>query len=201
MAIADFRTSTPQAVSFSAPCISLPFHGNRLKEGWQISLIEQNQTGNPLNFKTSTSSFTGNANLRPNITGPVITGFFPATNGAARRSVHSESFRLREPGQRVRKPGQERVTGPGWSDLDIAIAKKTQITERFTLEIRADAFDSLNQVNFTNPVTSVPAAGAALGTFGVITGGTRYARWGFRDVAATAVVYEAAILIQRLEYL
>ena len=62
---------------------SLPFRGNRLKEGWQFSLIEQIQTGNPLNFHTTNSAFTGSALLRPNVTGAVITGFAPATNGSA----------------------------------------------------------------------------------------------------------------------
>ncbi len=37
----------------------LPFKGNRLKDGWQLSLVETTQSGNPLNFHTTTSSFTG----------------------------------------------------------------------------------------------------------------------------------------------
>jgi hypothetical protein len=61
----------------------LPFKGNRFKDGWQISLVETTQTGNPLNFRTANSAFTGTATLRPNVSGSVITGFSPATNGSA----------------------------------------------------------------------------------------------------------------------
>ncbi len=38
-----------------------------------------------------------------------------------------------------------------------------------TLQFRADAFDMLNQTNFTNPVTTIGSA-----TLGIITGGTRF---------------------------
>jgi len=52
------------------------------------------------------------------------------------------------------------------------------------MQIRFDAFDSLNQVNFNNPTTSLPTPAGGAGspfvptsssTFGVITAGTRYA--------------------------
>ncbi len=70
--------------------------------------------------------------------------------------------------------GRNVVTGPGWSDLDLALVKNTRVTERFRLQIRADAFDTLNQANFTNPVTTVGSS-----TLGLITGGTRYAAGDF----------------------
>ena len=70
--------------------------------------------------------------------------------------------------------GRNAVIGPGWSNLDIALTKNTRINERFTLQFRADAFDSLNQTNFTNPVTTVGSS-----TLGIITGGTRYAAGDF----------------------
>ena len=70
--------------------------------------------------------------------------------------------------------GRNAITGPGFSNLDIALTKNTNINERFRLQIRADAFDTLNQANFTNPVTTVGSS-----TLGLITGGTRYAAGDF----------------------
>jgi hypothetical protein len=153
----------------------LPFKGNRLKSGWQLSLVEQTQSGNPLNFHTSTSSFTGNANLRPNITGTVITGFYPATNGSPTSIgyIDNPSVFVNQ-GSAFGNLGRNAVTGPGFSNLDIALVKNTSITERIRLQIRAEAFDSLNQANFTNPVTTIGSS-----TLGVITGGTRYAAGDF----------------------
>jgi len=163
----------------------LPFHGNRLKDGWQLSLVETTQSGNPLNFHTANSSFTGNANLRPNVSGPVNTGFSPATNGSATSITYIQNPGVFiYPGNAFGTMGRNVVEGPGYSDLDLAIVKNTRINERFKLQFRFDAFDSLNQVNFTNPSTSLPTPAGGAGsafvatsssTFGVITGGTRYA--------------------------
>jgi hypothetical protein len=163
----------------------LPFKGNRLKEGWQISLLETTQTGNPLNFHTANSAFTGNTNLRPNVTGPVMTGFSPATNGSATSITYIQNPGVFVyPGNAFGTLGRNAIEGPGYSDLDFSIVKNTKVTERFSVQMKLEAFDSLNQVNFNNPSTSLPTptggAGTAFvptssSTFGVITAGTRYA--------------------------
>jgi Carboxypeptidase regulatory-like domain/TonB dependent receptor len=61
----------------------LPFKGNRFKEGWQLSFIEQSQTGNPVTLlagnagalpgilAANANSLTGLATLRPDVTGPI----------------------------------------------------------------------------------------------------------------------------------
>lgn len=54
--------------------------------------------------------------------------------------------------------------GPGAVNLDIALAKKFQIHESATLEIRLDAFNVFNNVNFSNPDTSISDS-----TFGQIS--------------------------------
>jgi len=68
--------------------------------------------------------------------------------------------------------------------LDIAVVKNTAITERLRAQIRLDAFDSHNQVNFNNATTSLPTPAGGTGSafvptsssaFGVITAGARYA--------------------------
>jgi hypothetical protein len=70
--------------------------------------------------------------------------------------------------------GRNAIIGPGFSNLDFALAKNTKITERFTLQFRADAFDALNQTNFANPVLTVGST-----TLGIITAGTRFAAGDF----------------------
>jgi hypothetical protein len=61
----------------------LPFRGNQLKEGWQLSLINQSQSGNPVTLlagnagaigaipASNANSLTGLATLRPDVTGPL----------------------------------------------------------------------------------------------------------------------------------
>ncbi len=70
------RSDFDAAHHFSVSGIyALPFHGNRLKDGWQMSLIETAQTGQPLNFHISTTTLTnGLTTVRPNVSGPIMAG-------------------------------------------------------------------------------------------------------------------------------
>jgi hypothetical protein len=170
--LSDFNTKSRFVIS---GVYDLPFKGNRLKDGWQISMLEQTQTGNPLNFKTSTSGFTGNANLRPNVSGPVQVGLSPSTNGAATSVQYVQNpLVFVNQGNAFGNLGRNVVIGPGLSDLDFAISKNTRINERLTFQVRGDAFDLLNQTNFNNPVLTIGSS-----TTGIITAGTRYAAGDF----------------------
>ena len=72
----------------------LPFSGNQLKEGWQISFITQSQSGNPVTLlagnagalaggipAANANSLTGLATLRPDINGPLTISPGPAATG------------------------------------------------------------------------------------------------------------------------
>ena len=154
----------------------LPFRGNRLKEGWEVSLIETAQSGNPINFHLSNTSFVGFALLRPDVAGPVTTGFTPATNGSATTVTY-----VQDPSAFINQGttrgttlgfgnlGRNVIIGPGFFDTDVALVKNTKITERLIWQFRADAFDVFNQVNFTQPVSTIGSS-----TLGLITGGTRF---------------------------
>jgi hypothetical protein len=149
----------------------LPFKGNRLKEGWELATIVQLQTGNPINFHTTNGTFTGiTQELRPSVTGPVKTGFTPATNGAATAITYIQNPGVFfDQGAAFGDLGRNAVEGPGFSNVDFALVKDTKLTERLTWQVRADAFDLLNTVNFTQPVSTVGTS-----TLGLITGGTRF---------------------------
>ncbi len=54
--------------------------------------------------------------------------------------------------------------GPGRTNLDLALAKNTPITEGVHLEFRVEAFNLFNHTEFANPDTNVNS-----GTFGQIT--------------------------------
>jgi len=72
----------------------LPFKGNQLKEGWQLSFIEQSQGGNPVTLlagnaaaigatipAANANSLTGLATLRPDVNGPVTVSPTAAPTG------------------------------------------------------------------------------------------------------------------------
>jgi hypothetical protein len=56
------------------------------------------------------------------------------------------------------------VRGPGQQDLDLSLIKYFNFTERWKLQFRAECFDCLNHVNFSDPNTTVTGT-----TFGTIT--------------------------------
>ncbi len=83
---------------------ALPFKGNRFKEGWEISLIEQAQSGSPLNPHISNATLTGSANLRPNVTGTPVIGFTPGYQWQRfKHHLHPEPLGLCQSGCRFRR--------------------------------------------------------------------------------------------------
>ena len=144
----------------------LPFRGNRFVEGWEIALIEQIQSGNPINFHTTNATLTGlSGTVRPNVTGPVNIGYSPATNNNATfvQYVQNPGVFVNQ-GNAFGNLGRNVIIGPGFSNLDFALVKNTKITERLTWQLRADAFDLLNQANFGQPNSTVGSS-----TFGLIS--------------------------------
>jgi len=143
---------------------TLPFHGNRLVEGWELALIETLQTGNPINFRTTVTTLTGAATLRPSVTGPVEVGLSPATNGSATFINYLQNASVfYNQGAAFGNLGRNVVIGPGFANLDFAVVKNTRINERFNLQIRADAFDTFNHPNYGQPASNLPSS-----TFGLI---------------------------------
>ena len=150
----------------------LPFHGNRVVEGWQLATITQLQTGNPVNIVT-TSTLTGVANtIRPDILGPVPTSLTPAANGnvqyfpgAACTTPTPGCLFLATP-NRFGNLGRNVIIGPGFENIDFSLLKNTRIRENARLQFRADVFDLFNHPNFAQPNRIVSTA--AGNTFGQI---------------------------------
>src|SRR5215510_13652123 len=134
----------------------LPFKGNRFFEGWQLSSVVQDQTGNPLNiFSGSTSStnitsLTGVATVRPDVIAPVqmirkVNQWFSNsvcdTTDPANCPAGS-SFAIPVSlvnGTRVLhfgNLGRNAISGPGFNDVDFSILKNTKIRETIRTQFR-----------------------------------------------------------------
>jgi hypothetical protein len=150
----------------------LPFKGNKLVEGWEITTVVQLQTGNPLNFHTSNAAFTGLATLRPSITGAVQTGFTAATNKSAAAITYIQNPGVFfDQGAAYGNLGRNAITGPGFSNIDFALIKNTHITERINWRIEASAFDLLNKANWGNPGLTIGSSSLGLITSTRFTAG------------------------------
>jgi Carboxypeptidase regulatory-like domain/TonB dependent receptor len=151
----------------------LPFKGNRAVEGWQFSLINQVQSGNPIEIVTG-STFNGVSNtVRPNILGPVPVGIGSAANGnpqyfpALTCNVPATANCLFQVPTGFGNMGRNLLVGPGFENLDMALYKNTRITERLTAQFRADTFNVFNHPNFAQPNRIVSTASG--NSFGQIT--------------------------------
>jgi len=76
---------------------------------------------------------------------------------------------VNNPGDRTYGLPRNSLRGPGVTNLDIAVAKTTTITERVKLELRAEFFNALNHPEFAQPTSGDGAANIESPTFGQIT--------------------------------
>ena len=153
---------------------NLPFHGNRLAEGWLLANITQLQSGNPMNVVTPSTYNGVSGTVRPTLVGNYSTGRGATlSNGnvsfingtACATLVAGCSFYAQPAGFGSLR--RNALTGPGFADSDVSLEKTTRIAESAALVLRVDAFDLLNHVNFGNP--NLTASGAATSTFGEIS--------------------------------
>jgi Carboxypeptidase regulatory-like domain/TonB dependent receptor-like, beta-barrel len=140
----------------------LPFKGSRFISGWQLGIITQAQSGNPLTILTGNTAFTGNATLRPNVSGPVT-----VTGNPSQWFVDKTVFSSPAAGL-FGNLGRNAVVGPDFVNTDFSVIKNTSISERMKTQFRVEMFDVFNHPNFGNPNRTSTSS-----SFGVISG-TRF---------------------------
>jgi hypothetical protein len=132
--------------------------------GWQMNGIATNQTGFPLSLTTQNTSGSGSNVLRPNSNGqdPNLSGPVSARlNGYFNVSTFSQPAPFTFGNLNRTLPN---VRGPGTQNIDFSLFKNFHIVERLSLQVRAEAFNLLNQVVFGNPNQVLSS-----GQFGVIS--------------------------------
>ncbi len=138
-----------------------PFKANRLVSGWQLGLVTQAQSGNPLTPTLLISPGPGiTLTVRPDLTGPVQTTGNPAqwfTNKLvfAKPCVGT----VCHPGNL----GRDAIIGPNFLNTDFSVTKNTKVFEKLNLQFRAEMFDLFNHPNFGDPVLTTTS-----GAFGEI---------------------------------
>ncbi len=161
----------------------IALHGlvDQVAGGWRISSVFQWRSGTPFTPVIQGSiadgvdpgltpflASGGNANLYPMLVGnptvsnPTVGRWF---NPAAFANPVSGTFG---------NTGRNTLIGPGFSDVDISLAKTFSLHwEGVKLDIRGDAYDAFNHINFANPDANVGyTSGGALAdpTAGEVTG-------------------------------
>jgi Carboxypeptidase regulatory-like domain/TonB dependent receptor len=132
--------------------------------GWQVNGIATAQTGFPLAVTTQNTSNSGSNVLRPNNNGASAAFTGPVSlrlNNYLNAAVFSQPapFTFGNTGRTLPD-----VRAPGLENIDFSLFKNFQIKERLSAQLRAEAFNLLNQVVFGSPNTVLSS-----GQFGVIS--------------------------------
>lgn len=145
----------------------LPFgRGNRWLGGWQTNGIWTLQSGRPFGVSllsdldrsnTGRTSFGFGANDRPN---RLANGTL--SNPTPERWFDTSAFALQSFGT-FGSSGRNIVNGPGLATLDVSVIKNTGLSDRVSLQFRAEAFNVANRANF-----DLPDAVFGSGTYGRI---------------------------------
>jgi hypothetical protein len=145
--------------------VQLPFHGSfaghQLIEGWQLAGIATVHTGIPFTIGDGfDQAGTGNpfANDRPNLNpGYTASGI---TTGTLNQWFNPAAFSLPPVGE-FGNFGRNVLTGPFFWNIDFSVIKDTKLSERFTLQFRAEFFNILNHANWGLPNAGVFTQGFA----------------------------------------
>jgi hypothetical protein len=173
--------------NFNANVIyQLPFRGNRLVEGWQLSGIFTGLSGSPFSISDGFDQaglFNNVASTRPNVTpgcNPYVRkrGVQPGSGITEPQWLNSTCFTL-EPVGTLGNAKRDTLVGPRLINLDFALLKNTRITERLQAQFRAEFFNIANRTDFVLPngslfsgVCGAPGVGACVGASGGVDGGT-----------------------------
>ena len=171
---ADFDTRNHFSLS---GVYDLPLKKNRLVEGWEVSTITVLQTGDPFTVETTLLNNGVSGRTRPNVLGRVTTHTTLAANGNVQYipqaicKTPASGCLFSSPGSGpdlFGNEGRNSIYYPGLENVDVGLQKQTKLTERFSLNLRTDAFNVINHPNLGQPsATFTP--GGSVGTFGQIS--------------------------------
>jgi hypothetical protein len=149
-----FVASYTYELPFGADRLRLPGAANALIAGWQVSGIVTLQSGLPFTPGVSGDFANTGSGNRPNriasgtVSDPTIDRWFDVS-----------AFTV--PAQYTfGNSGRNILRADGNRNWDFSASKLTRISERFSLQFRAELFNVLDTVNFGAPVTTINVANA-----------------------------------------
>lgn len=160
----NFVVSYNWAIPFDRAFSGAP---KRLTQGWQIGGITRFSSGFPIYIHQSQGDYSliGESSTdTPNLVGPIVTQD-PRKAGPNGPNTYflPDSFTSEQLGQ-FGTASRRFFHGPGILNTDLAIAKDTHLSERFSLQFRAEWFNIFNHAQFNNPVGDYSAS-----NFGEVT--------------------------------
>ncbi len=154
---------------------SAPLVLQELLGGWQVTAIENAQSGSPVNIIYSPTSFQSVStilNQRPNqLSNAAVLPKSQRTRTAGDQGINTlnlAAFSLPTPNQAYGSAGRNSVRFDPYYDTDVSLHKAFALyPEGVVFDLRAEAFNVLNQTNYAFPTSETFSPGST--SFGVVT--------------------------------
>jgi hypothetical protein len=160
------------------------------KDGWASKLFGGFQVNGTLSMLsgapfyivqgTAPNLLAGGSGQVPNQVGPVT--MIGGIGTVAQRGTKSAKWFdttafVAENGAKFGNVGRNTLRGPGFFELDFGVFRTFLITERFKLQLRAEALNATNHANFANPTSDI--SNTNFGLINSLTGPNQSRQWRF----------------------
>ncbi len=146
----DTRNRFTAAINYDLPSWNAL---GKFGSGWQLNTIISVQSGRPIPIANSTdTSGRFYFNQRPNVVpgvNPILSNWTPSTGYLNPLAFVQPAFGT------FGDLGRDSIFGPGYSNVDFSLTKNTRLTERLSLQLRAEFFNIFNHPNFALPAHTI----------------------------------------------
>jgi len=140
--------------SFTANGVyQLPFARNRWYGGWDLSGMFVARTGRPFSVTVNRSSGAVPSGQTQNQRADYLGGDAYTANPSPALWLNPKAFGVPASGT-YGTSGRNRLNGPGLWQTDLALAKRFSMSERFSIDFRAEAFNVFNRAQYGEPVAN-----------------------------------------------
>jgi hypothetical protein len=137
---------------------------NAILGGWRLGGIFSMRTGTPVNVVLGEDPKSALAGLRPNVKGDPnlphgkrnVFHYFNTGAFSSPTIPHGANYAYGNAGRNL-------IVGPGYINLDSSLSKEYSFENRYKLQVRLEAFNTMNSVHYSNPDGNFNS-----GTFGQI---------------------------------
>jgi hypothetical protein len=154
---------------YLVPRINLPKGIDQIVNGWEFSGTLSWQTGFPFslfsdNDNSGSGIFGDRADLAVSSVQQAVLSTGRSHAAEVQEWFNTNAFEQNAPGT-FGDTGKNILRGPRFFDADLSAAKNAKLTERLSMEFRAEFFNAFNNVNFARPDGNLLDS-----TYGQITG-------------------------------
>ena len=148
----DVRHSFSGALTYAVPALRKSGPLSVVSRDWSIDAVTVARSGFPFNAVENSVKVdpASNVKTRPDLV-PGQPFWLSTPMAPGGKSLNPNAF-MTPSTIRQGNEGRNDIPGFGLTQVDVSIARKFPMTERLSLQFRADAFNVLNHPNFTNPL-------------------------------------------------